>query len=64
MGGIYQSSKLPNSTPADSEPLGVLGEVAVVKVRLFVNAENLLDIRQTKYDRLILSVRVQMAGGW
>lgn len=37
--------------------LGVLGEIVVGKVRLFVNAENLLDIRQTNYDRLLLPVR-------
>lgn len=37
--------------------LGVLGEIVVGKARLFVNAENLLNIRQTKYDRLLLPVR-------
>jgi iron complex outermembrane receptor protein len=34
--------------------LGVLGEIMLGKVSLFVNAENLLDIRQTKYDPLLL----------
>ncbi|WP_232730325.1 TonB-dependent receptor domain-containing protein [Novosphingobium kunmingense] len=43
--------------------LGVLGEIVVGKVRLFVNAENLLDIRQTKYDRLLLPVRAS-DGRW
>lgn len=37
--------------------LGVLGEIVVGNVRLFVNAENLLDIRQTNYDRLLLPAR-------
>lgn len=37
--------------------LGMLGEIVVGKVRLFVNAENLLDIRQTNYDRLLLPSR-------
>lgn len=43
--------------------LGVLGELVVGKARLFVNAENLLDIRQTKYDPLIRPDR-SPAGGW
>ena len=34
--------------------LGILGEIVLGKVSLFVNAENLLDIRQTKYDPLLL----------
>jgi iron complex outermembrane receptor protein len=33
--------------------LGILGEVVVGPARLFVNAENLLNVRQTKYDPLI-----------
>ncbi len=33
--------------------LGVLGEVVVGRARLFVNAENILDVRQTRYDPLI-----------
>lgn len=43
--------------------LGVLGEIVVGKVRLFVNAENLLDIRQTNYDRLLLPARAS-DGRW
>lgn len=37
--------------------MGLLGEIVVGKVRLFVNAENLLDVRQTKYDPLVLRAR-------
>jgi iron complex outermembrane receptor protein len=33
--------------------LGILGEVVLGPARLFVNAENLLNVRQTKYDPLI-----------
>jgi iron complex outermembrane receptor protein len=37
--------------------LGLLGEIVLGKVRLFVNAENLLDVRQTKYDPLVRPTR-------
>lgn len=37
--------------------LGLLGEIVLGKVRLFVNAENLLGIRQTRYDPLLLPAR-------
>jgi len=37
--------------------LGFLAEIAVGKTRLFVNAENILGTRQTKYDSLLRSVR-------
>jgi iron complex outermembrane receptor protein len=37
--------------------LGLLGEVVLGKVRLFVNAENLLGVRQTRYDPLIRPTR-------
>jgi iron complex outermembrane receptor protein len=37
--------------------LGVLGEVVVGRARLFVNAENLLNVRQTRYDPLLLPAR-------
>lgn len=37
--------------------MGLLGEIVLGQVRLFVNAENLLDIRQTKYERLLLPAR-------
>jgi iron complex outermembrane receptor protein len=37
--------------------LGLLGEIVLGKVRLFVNAENLLDVRQTRHDPLLLPQR-------
>ena len=33
--------------------LGLLAEAAVGKARLFVNLENILNVRQTRYDRLL-----------
>jgi hypothetical protein len=38
--------------------VGVLGERRFGKARLFVNAENLLDVRQTKDDPLVLPSRL------
>jgi iron complex outermembrane receptor protein len=43
--------------------LGVLGEVVLGPVSLFANAENLLGIRQTRYDPLLLPVRAP-SGEW
>jgi len=37
--------------------LGAMGELILGKVSLFVNAENLLNIRQTRYDPLLLPQR-------
>lgn len=37
--------------------LGVMGEIVLGPVRLFVNAENLLNVRQTKYDPLMRPTR-------
>jgi iron complex outermembrane receptor protein len=37
--------------------IGLLGEVVVGKARLFVNAENILGIRQTRYDPLLRPTR-------
>jgi outer membrane receptor for ferrienterochelin and colicins len=37
--------------------VGALGEIVLGKVRLFLNAENILNIRQTKYDPLLLPAR-------
>jgi iron complex outermembrane receptor protein len=37
--------------------LGLFGEAVLGKFRLFVNAENLLDVRQTKWDPLLLPAR-------
>lgn len=33
--------------------LGMLGEIVLGRVRVFLNLENLLDVRQTDYDRLV-----------
>ncbi|ATQ43815.1 TonB-dependent receptor plug domain-containing protein [Caulobacter mirabilis] len=43
--------------------LGMLGEIVLGDVRLFLNLENLLNVRQTKYDRLVLPRRGP-AGEW
>ena len=43
--------------------LGILGEITLGKVSLFANAENLLDVRQTKYDPLLLPQRAP-SGRW
>ena len=37
--------------------LGILGEIVLGKVSLFANAENLLGVRQTRYDPLLLRQR-------
>ncbi|HEX8311677.1 MAG TPA: hypothetical protein VF614_10190 [Chthoniobacteraceae bacterium] len=37
---------------------GILGEIAVGRVRLFANAENILGVRQTRYDPLLLPQRL------
>lgn len=37
--------------------MGLLGEIVLGPVRLFVNAENLLNVRQTKYDPAVRPVR-------
>jgi iron complex outermembrane receptor protein len=38
--------------------VGVLGEIAFGRVRLFANAENILGVRQTRYDPLLLPQRL------
>ena len=43
--------------------LGILGEIVIGKVSLFVNAENLLNVRQTRYDPLLLPQRAP-SGEW
>lgn len=43
--------------------LGLLGEVALGKARLFINLENILGVRQTKYDRLVRQ-RQAVDGRW
>jgi len=48
--------------------IGLLGQVAVGKARLFANAENILDIRQARYDPLLRPDRAAdgrwTVGGW
>lgn len=43
--------------------LGLLGQISLGKVSLFVNAENLLDVRQTKEDSLLLTEQAP-SGRW
>jgi iron complex outermembrane receptor protein len=43
--------------------LGVLGEVVLGKISLFANAENILGVRQTRYDPLLLPQR-RPSGQW
>lgn len=43
--------------------LGAMGELILGKVSLFVNAENLLNVRQTNYDPLLLRSRAP-TGAW
>ena len=43
--------------------LGMLGEIVLGNVRLFLNAENLLNVRQTKYDPLLRPTRAP-DGSW
>lgn len=49
-----------NSYRTRSRPyvhLGILGEIVLGRVSLFANAENLLNVRQTRYDPLLLPQR-------
>jgi iron complex outermembrane receptor protein len=51
---------------AESRPylhLGVLGEIVLGQVSLFANAENILGVRQTRYDPLLLPQRAA-SGQW
>lgn len=43
--------------------LGLLGEIVIGKVSLFANAENLLNIRQSRYYPLLLPQRAA-SGQW
>ena len=43
--------------------LGILGEIVLGRISLFANAENLLNIRQTRYDPLLLPRRAA-SGQW
>lgn len=56
---VYYTGEQPledNPYRTSSRPyfhIGVLGEIVLGKVSLFANSENLLDIRQSKYDPLL-----------
>ncbi len=43
--------------------LGLLGEIVLGRVRLFVNFENITDVRQTRYNSLVRPVRAS-GGRW
>ena len=43
--------------------LGILGEIVLGRISLFANAENLLNVRQTDYDPLLLPQR-DTSGQW
>jgi outer membrane receptor for ferrienterochelin and colicins len=43
--------------------LGLLGQITIGQVSLFVNAENLLNVRQTKEDSLVL-IKQALSGRW
>ncbi|CAA9530056.1 MAG: TonB-dependent receptor; Outer membrane receptor for ferrienterochelin and colicins [uncultured Sphingosinicella sp.] len=60
----YYTGKQPledNPYRTESRPylhVGILGEIALGRVRLFANAENILGVRQTRYDPLLLPQRL------
>ena len=60
----YYTGRQPledNPYRSESRPylhVGILGEIALGRVRLFANAENILGIRQTRYDPLLLPQRL------
>lgn len=43
--------------------MGLMGEIVVGKLRLFLNAENLLDVRQTRFDPIVRPFRAN-DGKW
>lgn len=43
--------------------MGILGEIVLGRISLFANAENLLNVRQTRYDPLLLLQRAP-SGRW
>jgi iron complex outermembrane receptor protein len=45
------------ATSRDYFEIGLLGEVALGKARLFINAENILGVRQTKFDPILRPTR-------
>jgi len=60
----YYTGKQPledNPYRTESRPylhVGILGEIALGRVRLFANAENILGVRQTRFDPLLLPQRL------
>ena len=55
-----------NPYRTESEPylhIGLLGEIVLGRYRLFLNLENLLDVRQTKEDPLLRPSRAP-SGLW
>ncbi len=64
----YTGRQLLDDNPfrARSRPylhLGLLGEIVLGHVSLFANAENLLGVRQSRYDPLLRPERAP-SGGW
>ena len=51
------SSDLFRTTSRPYLEVGLLGEIVLGDVRLFLNLENLLNVRQTKYDPVVLPQR-------
>jgi iron complex outermembrane receptor protein len=50
-----------NPYRSESRPylhVGILGEIALGRARLFANAENILGVRQTRYDPILLPERL------
>jgi outer membrane receptor for ferrienterochelin and colicins len=55
-----------NPFRTESKPyveIGILGEIVLGNARLFVNLENILDVRQTEYDPLVRPARAP-DGSW
>jgi len=62
--GEQQLENNPYRSTSDSYwHLGLLGEITIGNVSWFVNAENLLNVRQTKEDPLVLPIR-SPSGRW
>ncbi|UZK67933.1 TonB-dependent receptor plug domain-containing protein [Sphingomonas sp. M1-B02] len=65
----YYTGKQPlddNPYRNESRPyihVGILGEIAIGRVRLFANAENILGVRQTRHDPLLRPQRAP-SGQW
>ncbi|HEX8572229.1 MAG TPA: TonB-dependent receptor [Allosphingosinicella sp.] len=65
----YYTGRQPlddNPFRTESRPylhVGILGEVSLGRVRLFANAENILGVRQTRYDPLLRPQRAP-SGQW